>query len=82
MPLSSAIKAGKYRHYKGGLYNVLGVARNTETLEELVVYEQLYEAKDFPRGTLWARPLKMFLEKVLVDGVEKPRFELVKTVVP
>ncbi len=66
------IKLGKYRHYKGGLYKVLGVAKHSETLEDLVVYETLY---DNPRSKLWVRPLKMFVEKVEVNGRMVPRFE-------
>ena len=60
-----------YRHYKGNLYKVLGVARHSESLEELVVYECLYE-NDL--GTLWVRPLEMFLETLIVDGKEVLRF--------
>ncbi len=64
------IKLGKYRHYKGKEYKVIGVARHSETLEELVIYRALYGNFD-----LWARPLKMFLEDVKVDGKKMTRFE-------
>ena len=60
---------GKYRHYKGNFYEVIGVARHSETLEEMVVYRALYG-----EGGLWVRPLAMFLETVTVDGREIPRF--------
>ncbi|NLW21611.1 MAG: DUF1653 domain-containing protein [Clostridiales bacterium] len=60
---------GRYRHYKGGLYEVLGTARHSETLEALVVYRAL-DAK----GSLWARPLAMFMDQVLLDGQRVPRF--------
>ena len=63
------MKPGTYRHYKGNLYEVLGVARHSETEEQLVVYRALYGE----RG-LWVRPLAMFRETVLVDGAEVPRF--------
>lgn len=63
-------KAGRYRHYKGNEYEVIGVAKHSETLEELVVYRPLYGE----RG-LWVRPRAMFLEKVEVDGRVVPRFE-------
>ena len=67
------IPAGRYRHYKGKDYEVLFVATHSETEERLVVYRTLYG--DFSH---WVRPLAMFTETVVVDGVEKPRFELVK----
>lgn len=60
---------GKYRHYKGNEYEVIGVAKHTETLEDLVVYRALYG-----EGGLWVRPLAMFLEDVLVEGGKVPRF--------
>jgi hypothetical protein len=63
------IKAGRYRHYKGNEYSVLGVARHSETQEELVVYRQQYG--DYG---LWVRPLQMFAETVLVDGQKMSRF--------
>lgn len=61
------LKIGKYRHYKGGEYQILGVAKHSETLEELVIYGH--------DGELWARPLKMFLEEVEFKGKKLPRFE-------
>jgi len=63
------IEPGRYRHYKGRDYTVLGVARHSETHEELVVYRQEYG----DRG-LWVRPEAMFREMVVVDGRETPRF--------
>lgn len=71
------IKLGKYQHYKGKLYEVIGVAHHSETLEELVVYKALYDSKDFGKNALWVRPLKMFLEEVEVDGKRMPRFRFV-----
>ena len=65
------IQPGRYRHYKGNEYTVLGVARHSETLEELVVYRQEYGE----RG-LWVRPARMFAESVEVEGVAVPRFRL------
>lgn len=64
------IKPGRYRHYKGNDYEVLGVARHSETEEEFVVYRALYDE----RG-LWIRPAAMFLELVLIEGQPRPRFE-------
>jgi len=66
---SSEIKLGKYKHFKGNEYEVLGVAKNSETMEELVVYRALYGNYD-----LWVRPLKMFLEEVEVEGKKIFRF--------
>ncbi len=66
------IAPGLYKHYKGKLYEVIGTARHSESLEELVVYKATYQ----PEGeNLWVRPLSMFLETVTVDGVERKRFE-------
>ena len=65
------IKPGRYRHYKGNCYEVIGVARHSETEVELVVYRCLYGDH-----SLWVRPLTMFLETVTTDGREVPRFEL------
>jgi hypothetical protein len=65
-------RPGRYRHYKGNDYEVLGTATHSETGEKLVVYRPLYGGRD-----LWVRPLSMFLETVDLDGVERPRFELI-----
>lgn len=70
------MQLGIYRHYKGNLYQVLGIARHSETLEELVVYKALYETQ-FGLNSLWVRPKKMFVEHVEVDGKTMPRFEFV-----
>jgi len=68
-------KLGKYQHSKtGNFYNVVGFAKHSETLEDLVVYECLYEN---PRSKLWVRPLKMFFEEVEIDGKKVPRFKFV-----
>lgn len=67
-----SITAGKYSHYKGRHYQVFGVARHSETQEWLVSYRCLYG--DFSH---WVRPFDMFVGTLLVDGVEKPRFEYV-----
>lgn len=67
--MTQGVEPGRYRHYKGKEYEVLGVARHSETEEELVVYRCLYG--DF---SLWVRPLALFSELVRVDGVSVPRF--------
>lgn len=60
---------GRYRHYKGHEYEVIGVARHSETLEPLVVYRPLYNTSG-----LWVRPHTMFFEDVEIDGARHPRF--------
>ena len=63
------IKTGKYRHFKGNEYRVLGMARHSETLEEMVVYQALYG-----EGGIWVRPAHMWNETVERDGYCGPRF--------
>lgn len=70
-----ALRPGIYRHFKGGLYEVLQVAKHSETQEHYVVYRALYGE----RG-VWVRPLAMFVELVERDGVEQPRFAWVNAV--
>lgn len=60
---------GLYRHYKGLLYEVIGTARHSESLEPMTLYRALYGE----RG-LWVRPAAMFQEEVLIDGLRQPRF--------
>lgn len=67
-------KLGRYRHFKGMEYLVIGLAKHSETLEDLVVYEAQY---DNPDGKLWVRPLEMFIETVERDGKVMPRFEYI-----
>ena len=63
---------GRYRHYKGNEHIVIGIARHSETLEEMVLYRQEYGDHG-----LWVRPKQMFSETVKVDGHEVPRFQFV-----
>lgn len=71
------MKLGKYKHYKGKNYEVVGIAKDSETLEEIVVYRALYDSKEFGKDVLWIRPKKMFEEYVEVNGKKIPRFEFV-----
>jgi len=64
------IPLGRYRHYKGKEYEVIGLARHSETEDEFVVYRTLYGNFD-----LWVRPKAMFLERIQVNGEEVPRFQ-------
>jgi len=68
------LRLGIYEHYKGKKYRVIGVAKHSETLEDLVVYEPLYENTT---SKLWVRPLAMFFETVEVNGKRVPRFKYV-----
>lgn len=70
--MTAVPRPGRYRHFKGNEYRVLGVATHSETREQLVVYQPLYGD-----GGLFVRPLAMFLETVNRDGLERPRFEFV-----
>lgn len=69
MSVNQSVKPGRYRHYKGNHYSVIGVARHSETEQQLVVYRP-----DYGAGDLWVRPLEMFTGEVLVDGKAVPRF--------
>ncbi len=70
--MKSKIKPGIFRHYKGKKYLVLANAKNSETLEEMVVYVSLYEN---PESQVWVRPAKMFFELVEYKGKKVPRFK-------
>lgn len=67
--MENEIKIGRYRHFKGNEYEVIGIARDSETLEDTVVYRALYGD-----GELWVRPLSMFCEQVERDGKTVKRF--------
>jgi hypothetical protein len=73
LPPLPSLRPGRYRHYKGGEYELVGVARHSETLEALVVYRPLYNDSG-----LWVRPHAMFVEQVEVAGKSQPRFEFLK----
>ncbi|MCC5852967.1 MAG: DUF1653 domain-containing protein [Alkalimonas sp.] len=71
------LKPGYYQHYKGHYYQVLDVARHSETEEWLVIYRPLYGD-----GGLWARPLAMFCQQVNIEGTEQPRFRYLGQTLP
>lgn len=75
------MKLGKYRHYKGKEYNVVATAIHSETLEEMVVYDPLYELEDdlkhLPKDAMWVRPKKNFLEDVVIEEEKIPRFQYI-----
>lgn len=70
LPALPAAPTGRYRHYKGNEYELVGVVRHSETLEPLVLYRPLYG-----EGALWVRPHAMFFETVCIAGVTQPRFK-------
>ncbi|WP_408594065.1 DUF1653 domain-containing protein [Limnohabitans sp.] len=70
LPPLEETPTGLYRHYKGGMYEVIGTARHSETLEPMTVYRALYGAHG-----LWVRPAAMFTEQVVIDGMLQPRFQ-------
>ena len=70
------IKLGKYLHYKGKMYEVIGVGRHSETLEEFVVYK--HDSKEYGKDSIWVRPKKMFFENVIVNDKEVPRFKFLE----
>lgn len=67
-----SLKMGRYRHYKGGEYDVISIAQHSETREPLVVYRCLYDGNSW-----WVRPLEMFCETVTIDGELMPRFAFI-----
>lgn len=76
MRATSKVKSGIYRHYKGNLYRVIGVAKHTETDEKLVMYELLYK-NNWSRYTV--RSIKELTEKVKISGKLQPRFKFLKS---
>jgi hypothetical protein len=66
---------GRYRHYKGGEYDVVGTVRHSETLEPMTLYRALYGEQG-----LWVRPAAMFEETVVIEGVSQPRFRKLDSV--
>jgi len=68
----TSFSTGTYQHYKGNKYLVLGIAKHSETKEELVVYVTLYENN---MASMWVRPLAMFTQTIVIDGKSIPRFK-------
>lgn len=74
LPPLPTLQLGTYRHYKGKLYEVLGVVRHSETLAPLVLYRPMQGD-----GTIWVRPFEMFVESIEIQGVRQPRFAHIDT---
>ena len=68
----------KYRHYKGGEYELIGEALHTETLEEVVVYKSLQSNTEFQKNTMWVRSAQMFFSMVEYKGSRVARFEAIE----
>lgn len=71
-------KGQKYRHFKGNEYVVLEIARDSETTEELVVYQAQYDSSEFGPNQIWVRPLENFCGTKEINGVIVPRFSLIE----
>ena len=69
------MQLGKYKHYKGKEYKVIGIATHSETLEEMIIYEALYEIEGKGFNSLWVRPKKMFEEQIELNGTMVNRFQ-------
>ena len=69
------MQLGKYKHYKGKEYKVIEIATHSETLEEMVIYEALYEIEGKGLNSLWVRPKKMFEEQIKLNGTMVNRFQ-------
>ncbi len=70
-------KGAIFEHYKGKKYKIIGIARHSETLKLCVIYEALYDSLEFGSGSIWVRPLEMFVETVEIEGRQMPRFRLI-----
>jgi hypothetical protein len=71
------LKLGIYKHFKGMICEVIALARDSETQEEMVVYKELSVNREFGKNSIWVRPLRMFTEHVERDGYSGPRFAYV-----
>jgi len=70
------LELGKYRHYKGHFYEVMAVGKDSESLEDVVIYMALYNSEEFGDNAVWVRSLKEFVENVEIDGNDVSRFKL------
>jgi hypothetical protein len=68
------IMPGKYQHYKGGVFEVIGMSLHSETLEPMVIYKPLYETD----VQFWVRPFAIFKEEIVIDDKKIPRFKKIK----
>lgn len=71
------MKLGIYEHYKKKKYEVIGIARDSDTLEEFVVYRALYNSEEFGDHALWVKSKSLFLKDVEIHGIRRRRFEYI-----
>jgi hypothetical protein len=75
---TDTIQYGKYEHYKNKKhYELIGIARHSETHEEMVIYKALYTCEQFGHHQVWVRPKKMFFENIIHNGATIPRFKYI-----
>lgn len=72
--MNDIVIGGIYEHYKGKQYKVIALGRDSNTLEDVVIYEGQYDSEEFGTRPIWVRPVAEFIEQVVVGGVEQPRF--------
>jgi hypothetical protein len=74
----NTLKLGKYKHYKGKEYEVIGIAKHSKTLKDLVVYQALHDSEEFGNKALWVRPMSIFMSSVSLGGKKVQRFTPIK----
>lgn len=72
------LKLGKYKHYKDKEYEVIGIAKHSKTLKDLVVYKAMHDSKEFGNKALWVRPLSVFTSSVSLAGKKVQRFTYIE----
>ena len=72
------LELGTYKHYKGKEYEVIGIAKHSKTLKDLVVYKALHDSQEFGNNALWVRPLSVFISDVSLGGKKVKRFTQIK----
>jgi hypothetical protein len=76
--MEELIIGGTYQHYKGPLYKLLHIGRLEENLEDVVIYQALYDSQEFGNNSIWVRKKKVFLEEIDFNGKKVPRFKYIK----
>ncbi len=76
--MQDIVIGGIYEHYKGKRYKVIALGRDSDTLEDVVIYEGQYDSEEFGNNPVWVRPVVEFVEHVVVGGVEQLRFRFIE----